>query len=374
MIKCENSKVAFFTESIECWKGLHLLYSVLTILFSIVFCIFILILLEFYFNPFNEKSSASYRKSTTGELYFFLFKIIALFQFIFINDQWVSIIFLIFPAILNLRKGLEITTYNNDFLDFLIRQRNSSILWNILCIFISKLTESSNFNGQIFLIILGLPLIISVSFIYHKNKIGRFKIISNNLNDENETLNLINYLKSLIESFLLNDKNSKSLQTNKLIRNDTLLKGYILHHEEYCIKENCPLKKYLANPDDFNIQKMSLLHYMNIIFNEAINKFSNSKTLILNYVQFNYENNFNMNSAKTYLGKLEKMKNNFEQEFIIYSIKENFNTFNKNNKHNSEDEKFRIEELVSHKFKRCKNKLYYIIDFFYILFFSSFSY
>lgn len=355
MIKCENDEVGKFSESIECWKGLHLLYSVLSVIFTLIFCLFISLLLKFYFNPFEEKSP-SYRKSSVGELFFLSFKIIAIFQSIFISNQWGAIVLLIFPAILNLSKGIDNQTYNTEFLEGLISVRNSSILWTYCALFIAKILEETNFNGQIFLLIFGLPLTISISIIYHKKKIKNFLISSNNLIDENETLNKINYLKSLVESFLLNDKNSKSLHINKLVRNDTFLKGYILLHEETCIREHCPLKKYLANSDDFNIQKMSLLHYMDIIFNEAINKFSNSKTLVLNYVQFNYEKNFNMNSAKTFLGKLEKMENNIEQEFIIYCIKENFNNFNKNNKqNNSEDEKLRLEDIISHKFKRCKN-------------------
>lgn len=357
MIKCENSFVANFPEGIECWRGLHLLYSFLSIILTFIFSYFIFFLLQFYFNPFNEKSE-SFRISTAGELSFFVVKIIALFQFIFISNQWGSIILLLIPAIFNISKGINTTTYNNDLLESLITARDVCILWTYCALFISKILESStNFNGQIFLLIFGLPLVISISIIFHKKKIGNFLISSNNMIDEKEYLKKINFLKSLIESFLLNDKNSsKSNRTNNVIRNDTYLKGYILLHEETCIRENCPLKKYLTNSDDFNIQKMSLLHFMNIIFNEAINKFSGSKTLILNYVQFNFEKNFNMNSAKTYLGKLEKMENNFEQEFIIYCIKENFNTFNKNNKQsNSEDEKLRIEEQLTHKFKRCKS-------------------
>ena len=49
-LKCENSQVAIVKESVKCWDGLHYLYSVLSILFAIVFYILIFVSSIFYFD------------------------------------------------------------------------------------------------------------------------------------------------------------------------------------------------------------------------------------------------------------------------------------------------------------------------------------
>ena len=97
---------------------------------------------------------------------------------------------------------------------------------------------------------------------------------------------------------------SNSNKKNEGLRSQILLKGAISIHEESCVDEDCPLKKFLENENNFPIQKTSLLHYMNNYFNIGIKKFPNSRVILLNFVQFNYENKYNLSLAKTYLAKL----------------------------------------------------------------------
>jgi hypothetical protein len=65
---------------------------------------------------------------------------------------------------------------------------------------------------------------------------------------------------------------------------------------------------------------------MNNLFVEGIKKFPNSKVILMNYIQFNYEKKYNMNSAKVYLTKLEKGVNTITEYFIIFCIKQNINS------------------------------------------------
>jgi len=354
MIKCENSVIPIFSDSVECWKGLHLLYGFLSIFFTLIFFILLFILLLFLFNPFNDKQG-SVKLDTTADLFMFFFKIINVLRFIFIENDWFSIILLFSFSFLNLKKSLENPTYNNYFLECVICMRNSSILWTYLVLLVSKIFESTNFNGQIFLWIFCYPLIIGFTLIFYRNKTQNFLISNSNFNDEKQLLMKINYLRSLIESFLSKNKNSKSNNSSNMNRDEILLKGYVIIQEETCVSEDCPLKKYLNSGEDFNIQKMSLLHYMNIIYNEGMKKFPNSKCFIMDFVKFNFEKNYNLNSAKAHLAKVEKMQNNFIDEFIIYCIKQTVTTSNKINKNNTnEEEMIRIEDTAEHKFKRCK--------------------
>lgn len=354
MVKCENSKIPLFSDSIECWKGLHLLYAFLSILFSLIFYAFVIILNVFLFNPLHDKH-VSTKVDTTADILLLIFKIINVLRYIFIANDWFSILIIFLLGLLNLKIALEKPTYNNYFLDCGISIRNSCILWTYSVLLLSKIAENTNFNGQSFLLLFGFPLIIGVSLIYYKKKFQNFNISNSNFNDEKEVLLKINYLKSLIDSFLSKNKNSKSNKTNGISHDEIFLKGYVLLHEETCVNEDCPLKKYLACGNDFNIQKMSLLHYMNILLNEGMKKFPNSKIFVMSFVQFNYEKKYNLNSAKSLLAKLEKTQNSLTEEFIIFCIKQNLNNTNRTNKNNSnDDEMTRIEDTAEHKFKRCK--------------------
>lgn len=166
----------------------------------------------------------------------------------------------------------------------------------------------------------------------------------------------LKYFKVLIDSFLSKNKNSKSEKSNVLKKNEILLKGYISIHETTCNMEECPLKKFMNSSGNYQVQKMTLLHYMNILFNEGIKKFPNSKIIIMNFVQFNYEKKYNLNSAKLFLSKLEKSQNTMIEDFIIYNIKQNISTMNNNklNKSFTNDEEImKVEDTVEHRFKRC---------------------
>lgn len=326
-----------------------------------------MVLTLFYFDPFNSKKTST-KIDTNADIFLFVFKIIAIVIFIALSSDWISIIVLVIISLLNLKRAYENPTYNNYILESMISIRNASIFWTYLVLLISKVLENSTFNGQIYLLLIGYPLIIIFSIIYYRKKTQNFMITNSNFNDANEILSKLKYFKILIESFLSKNKSSKSSKSNNLKKNEILLKGYITIHEETCINEECPLKKFLANPNNFNIQKMSLLHYMNIVFNEGIKKFPNSKILMMNFVQFNYEKKYNLNSAKTYLTKLEKSQNTLTEDFIIYCIKQNINSSNSklNKSFSNDDEMTRIEDTTEHKFKRCKINYKFFFFFKYI--------
>jgi hypothetical protein len=356
MLRCENGTVAGFTDSIKCWEGLHLLYAFLSVLFSGLFYLLIIVLTIFYFYPFNSKKTST-KIDTTADTFLYIFKMLAVIKYTSINSDWISIVLMGIGSLLNLKRAYENPTYNNYLLESIISIRNASIFWTYLVILIAKVLETTTFNGSIYLLIVGYPLIITFSIIYYKKKSQNFIITNSNFTDVNEILIKLKYFKLLIESFLSKNKNSKSVKSNSLKKNEILLKGYISIHEENCHIEECPLKKFIENPNNTNVQKMTLLHYMNILFNEAIKKFPNSKLIIMNFVQFNYEKKYNLNAARTYLTKLEKSQNTLTEDFMIYCIKQNISSMN-NNKLNrtmtNDEEIMRVEDTTEQKFKRLR--------------------
>ena len=354
-LKCQGGKVAIVKAPIECWSGLHYLYSVLGVIFAIVFACLIFISCLFYFDPFNNKKTTT-KVNTTADSFLFFCKLLYVLRFIAIDNEYLSIVIMVVMALFNLKNAIENPTYNNYFLECFISIRNATTFWTFFILLIAKLAESSKINGFVYMLLFGYPLIIVISIIYSRKESQNFMITSANFRDVNEYLIKIKYMIKLIDSYLNKGKSGKGTKSNLCKKNEILLKGIIAIHEENCLNEECPLKKFLELGANYSNQKTCLLHYMNNLFVEGIKKFPNSRILLLIYVQFNYEKKYNLNAAKTYLTKLEKQKNTLTENYVIFSIKQNIQ--NNNNQggvgFGDNEEMMKIEDTVEQKYKRLK--------------------
>lgn len=354
-LKCKNDQVEIVKEPIKCFDGLHYLYSVLSVIFAIIFYILIFFSSIFYFDPFNNKKTTT-KIDTSADLFLYFCKMVSVIRFIAIKDEYISIVIMVLISLFNLKRGYDNPTYNNYVLECILSIRNASFFWTFLILLIAKIAETSKINGLIYLLVFGYPLIITVSVIYYRKKNQNFMITSSNFNDVNEFMIRVKYMIKLIESYFSKNKSGKANKNNTCKKNEILLKGIIAIHEESCVTEECPLKKFEENNNNFSIQKTCLLHYMNNLFTEGIKKFPNSRMLLMIFVQFNYEKKYNLNAAKTYLTKLEKQKNTLTEDYIIYCIKQTIAS--NNNKLNmglsDNEEMLRIEDTIEQKYKRLK--------------------
>ncbi len=356
-LKCENKRMAVVKNPIKCWDGLHYLYAFLSVISTFAFYGLIIISTIFYFNPFNSKKTTT-KISTSSDSFLYITKIFLVLKYIFIKDEYISIVIMLVLSLFNLKKGFDEPTYNNYTLECFLSIRNASFFWTNLILIINKLAENSKINGNIYLLIFGYPLIVFFSIIYYRKKSESFVYASSNYNNINEYLTRTKYLIKLIENYIDNNNNKagngKSNRNNTGNKNEILLKGVISIHEETCLNEECPLKKFLDNPNNYTIQKTSLLHYINNHFNLGIKKFPNSRLLLMIFVQFNYEKKYNLNAAKTYLAKLEKQKNSLTEDYIIHCIKQNIQSSNKLNDMNDGNEMIKVEETIEQKYQRLK--------------------
>ena len=354
-LKCENKYVDVVKKPIKCWNGLHYLYACLSVIFTFAFYCLIIISTMFYFNPFNSKKATT-KINTSSDSFLYFTKAIMVLKYIFIKDEYISIVIMLVLSLFNLKKGFDEPTYNNYSLECFLSIRNASFFWTNFVLIVNKLAEDSKINGTIYLLIFGYPLIVFFSIIYYRKKSESFVYASSNFNNINEYLTRTKYLIKLIDNYI--DSNSKTggkpNKSNTGTKNEILLKGVIQIHEETCLNEECPLKKFLENPNNFTIQKTSLLHYINNHFSLGIKKFPNSRLLLMIFVQFNYEKKYNLNAAKTYLAKLEKQKNSLSEDYVIHCIKQNIQSVNKLNDMNDGNEMIKVEDTIEQKYQRLK--------------------
>ena len=138
-----------------------------------------------------------------------------------------------------------------------------------------------------------------------------------NYNNTKEYLVKVRNLIKLVTSFI---KNSKTARFGAEVINqkeDILLKGIIKMHTLKCIKEDCPLTKFVQNPGNYNIQKLCLLNYMTIYFANGKKRFPFSTEVALYYIQFNFNNRSNLNSVRSNISLLQNGANTNKLNFLI---------------------------------------------------------
>ena len=318
-LKCVNGKVDTIKDGGECWVNMHYLYVILGILVNILFMVIIFIMITFYFSPFQIRNSTT-KISGTRDSFLFLIKIIFIIQHLVIKNQYVSIVITLFLSLFNFVSQYSENTYNNFILQIFVNLRNSAVFWTYFVLFFAKLFYNTSINGCVYLLIFGYPVMMYFSFIYYKKIEGDFNYTSANFNNIKDYMEKTRYLAGLIESYIDSGKGLRYGREVENQKNDILLKGLINSHEESCIDEDCPLKKFIENSGNYNVQKLCLLNYMNNYFSLGIKQFPESRALLIAYIQFNYSKKYNLNSVRTHLAKIQKLTNSITEDFIVFSM------------------------------------------------------
>ena len=353
-LKCSNGYMTIIKDPKKCWNGIHYLYSIIGVIFALALYLLITLSTFFYFNPFYAKNSTT-KISTTADAILYFAKIVLVVRFIFLKDEYVSCVIMLLLSLFILSFGFGSPTYSNSTLECFLCIRNVCFFWSSFVLLVNIIAKK-HLNGNIYLLLIGFPLIIVFSImVFSTNKIVIVLSVTN-LSTVKEFNSKCKQLITLIEEFFDRNNMSKSNSNkkNEGLRSQILLKGAISIHEESCVDEDCPLKKFLENENNFPIQKTSLLHYMNNYFNIGIKKFPNSRVILLNFVQFNYENKYNLSLAKTYLAKLEKTKNSLLEDYIIHYIKTNIASVNLKINDNNGNDFLNVEETIEQKYFRLK--------------------
>ena len=157
---------------------------------------------------------------------------------------------------------------------------------------------------------------------FFKDNESKFIFNNSSFNNINYCLSRTKFLIKIITRFIENHNNNVDYNDNSNQKNDILLKGFVQIHNETCLKEDCPLNKFINNYGNYNIQKQCLLNYMSAYFNIAIKKFPLNKLLRLYHIQFNYDQKYNLNNIKSNLEEVKKMRSDIKEQFSIYCMEQ----------------------------------------------------
>jgi len=349
-INCDYNII--FTNSIKCWSNTHLFFVVLGIISALCFCILILFINLYYFYPFQYTPS-TVKLTSSIDTILILLKVIYILKFLLINNEYISIAILLISSILLVYKEFKEKNYNINKLELFLNTRNILMLWTFFMLLISKLCLESKVNHLIYLLLFGYPIIIFSCIMFLKENQTKINFNNSSFNNINSCLLKVKFLIRLINSFFEDNKNNLKFNENGNQKDDILLKGFVKIHTETCLKEDCPLTKFIKSNGNLKAQKQSLLNYMSNFFNSSIKKFPNNVMLRLYYIQFNYDKRYNLNGVRQTLEEIKKMKYGIKEEYIIYCMEQTVTKLRiKDSNDGSEVEKESF--IINQYYKRLK--------------------
>ena len=267
-INCVDGKVDGIKNGEICWENLHYLHAALGIIGAILLFIWCIFMINFSFYPF-QKFKSTIRINSNNDIIIVFMKLFLSLQYLLISNEYISLVILIFVSIVITSSCYYEQTYNNNHLEIALNMRNLLMLWTYFVLFISKIFENYVTDGFIFLLVIGYPFMIFLSFLIFKEKDFNEIDFSENISNINNYIKKINFYIKLINSFIERNQNIRNGNENESLRNLVLLKGNIQFHSFSCTNADCPLIKFLKNEGNFNVQRQCLLNYMNIVFNKA---------------------------------------------------------------------------------------------------------
>ena len=309
---CDNDNI-IFNESIECHSTIHIIMIVISVI-SIIIYILILFLFKmiyFDFGVVQNKLKAAFTSST--EVLLVLAKILLIISYQFIRHEIIlSVITLILSFFLFFdfkdKQPFVNITLNKIYLILYML-----FFWTSFICFVGLILKNTEFEGAVFLLLLGYPFIILLIGL-RELEFTFEKIFDDN---ENKYKNGYTNLKK-IEYFL---KLEKTLHDKIKTREQKILYSYIDNYEQTCTNEDCELKSFLKKPfkiENFNEMKIFLLMHAEMLYKVAISKYPFYVKLRLSYALFLYNKIKKKQQGMNEILLLSNFSSNLEDSFLIF--------------------------------------------------------
>ena len=198
-LKCKDGKIAIISNSEECGSGFYYIYMTIGIIGTILLFLLVLFFLNFYFYPFFE-SSFNKKLNNSNDIFLHITKLIFILRYIFITNEYVSIVILLtFSLFCSIKESYD-KTYSNNLLQTVVNIRNVSTLWTYFILLVSKICYNSKINGIMYLLYFSYPIIIYLSILKVKRENLDYFLFTEGMNDINYLLKQTKILINMIES------------------------------------------------------------------------------------------------------------------------------------------------------------------------------
>ena len=271
-----------------------------------------------------------------------------------IKNEYLSIsILLLFTLYILIKEFFE-NSFNNNRIEIFVNIKYFLAFWTYFVLIFAKFFETTKINGFIYILAFGFPFIIICCILLFNQYKSQFDYDIENYQNLNEYLIKTKALIKLISAFIDGSKRIRFGTESDNQEEDTILKGIIKIHTLKCIREECPLTKFIQHPGNYNVQKQCLINYMTIYFGNGFKMFPFSTELKLYNIEFNFSNRANLNSVKTNISLLQKIPNTILLKFIIYKLSKDIQNMKSQNTNGDSSNYEQEHEMINQKYRRLK--------------------
>lgn len=320
MLQCQSASdgsgmyVLANYETIECFKGSHIIHATVAIIITVLFAIvgFVVVLACFEVRMLTEDMTA--RQHSRGDVFFTVNKIILQLSFAFFTDQWMLVLALVVPALILWYTYNIGEPYYNKHCTAFFRVMTTYYLWTNSMVGISKLLENSTFTGGLITWLIGLPFIGAIMLTSSRSKTSSLVQTTSRFKTSEDLLEHLRFVLQLIDTYKT-DKNASILLT-----------GYIEKHKDTCEEDDCPLKTTKrrrlstggTNQLDETILGLTLV--VDRMYQIGIKKFKASVPLRLAYCVFLIERMKKTKKAEQELARARELNPGFVDQFTIFRL------------------------------------------------------
>ena len=155
-LKCSDKPIneTYVSQAFKCYSGIHYFIIVIGIILSIVFFFYLIFLNFFYFYPFQSGLS-TIKLNSTIDIILLIIKLILIIKYIFINNEYFSIIIFLILSLILLYQEFSSPIYNINSLEIFLNLRNVVIFWTFCMLFVAQICINTKINNLIYLLIFG---------------------------------------------------------------------------------------------------------------------------------------------------------------------------------------------------------------------------
>ena len=360
-------------DDMHCWTNTHFTVMVtLSIISTIVFVIICTVVQMIFYETKTSDKITGAKTNSNADLVSLAVKIALIMIYSFLvwdkHLHWIVVSLTLFCGFIQFYVYWVERPFYEEYMNTAFLIHTGIFFWSTVVLFVLKVLEHAEFNGGVYVFIIGTPIIVCIIITQRDH---RFNLLMQNINKFQNGETVFKQIRYFLE---LVDNKYKDRKSN------ILLKGYIYLHEDYCTLAECPLKKYLKETErsekganmnmnmnvnctqtGYCMESVNNLHtsgpvltaigagttllnsgnlssslgtvhneadvfltqYAMSMYQNGISKFPSCTSLRMNYAFFLMERMNNSKKSLIELKNCEKYAPSFEEEFIIYRFTQN---------------------------------------------------
>lgn len=177
MIECpyDDQRQGYFHKDfldIQCFTGFHLIHTIVSVLFNLIFVLISLIVALNYYESRISSKNRQARSNSRADVSFIVNKIALQVFFSFFNEEWLLILIIFIGGCIMAYYYIYDDPFYDKIVGNLFKILSGLYLWTCIVLLTLKILESTNFQGGVIIWVSPMPFIvfISVSFSRHSLK------------------------------------------------------------------------------------------------------------------------------------------------------------------------------------------------------------